>query len=70
MPTKLKSLLPKKQKPNADWLNMVVTAKAKSRIKYYLKEEKREIADEGKEMLLCVKSMAFKTVLLRPRQYQ
>lgn len=41
----------KKQKPHADWLNMVVTAKAKSRIKYYLKEEKRVIAADGKEML-------------------
>ncbi|HNF72519.1 MAG TPA: RelA/SpoT family protein, partial [Chitinophagaceae bacterium] len=41
----------KKQKPHADWLNLVVTAKAKSRIKYYLKEEKRLIAAEGKEVL-------------------
>jgi len=30
----------KKQKPNDDWLKFVVTAKARSRIKYYLKEEK------------------------------
>jgi GTP pyrophosphokinase len=37
-----------KQKPNEDWLNMVVTAKAKSKIKDSLKEEKRKIADEGK----------------------
>jgi GTP pyrophosphokinase len=42
----------KKQKPTSDWLNMVVTAKAKSRIKYYLKEEKRVIAADGKEMLI------------------
>jgi GTP diphosphokinase / guanosine-3',5'-bis(diphosphate) 3'-diphosphatase len=42
----------KKQKPNADWLKLVVTAKAKSRIKYYLKEEKRKIATDGKEMLM------------------
>jgi GTP pyrophosphokinase len=42
----------KKQKPNADWLKLVVTAKAKSRIKYYLKEEKRKIAADGKEMLM------------------
>lgn len=40
-----------KQKPNEDWLQFVVTAKAKSRIKYYLKEEKRKIAEDGKEML-------------------
>src|ERR1700742_1760478 len=37
-----------KQQPNEDWLNIVVTAKAKSKIKDSLKEEKRKIADEGK----------------------
>src|ERR1700749_3707622 len=37
-----------KQKPNEDWLGLVVTAKAKSKIKDALKEEKRKIADEGK----------------------
>jgi GTP pyrophosphokinase len=37
-----------KQKPSDDWLNMVVTAKAKSKIKDALKEEKRTVADEGK----------------------
>lgn len=37
-----------KQKPNEDWLNIVVTAKAKSKIKDALKEEKRKIAEEGK----------------------
>jgi GTP pyrophosphokinase len=37
-----------KQKPHEDWLNLVVTAKAKSKIKDALKEEKRAIADEGK----------------------
>src|SRR5580658_2372130 len=37
-----------KQKPNEDWLKFVVTAKAKSKIKDALKEEKRKIADEGK----------------------
>jgi len=41
----------KKQKPNEDWLKFVVTAKAKSRIKYYLKEQKRIIAADGKEIL-------------------
>lgn len=40
-----------KQKPSEDWLNLVVTAKAKSKIKDSLKEEKRKIADEGKYML-------------------
>jgi GTP pyrophosphokinase len=37
-----------KQKPNEDWLNFVVTAKAKSKVKDALKEEKRKIADDGK----------------------
>lgn len=42
----------KKQKPNEDWLKFVVTAKAKSRIKYYLKEEKRIVAEDGKASFL------------------
>src|SRR3954468_19205706 len=37
-----------KQKPTEDWLNMVVTTKAKSKIKDALKEEKRTIAEDGK----------------------
>jgi guanosine-3',5'-bis(diphosphate) 3'-pyrophosphohydrolase len=41
----------KKQKPHEDWLKFVKTAKAKSRIKYYLKEEKRVIAQDGKVIL-------------------
>ncbi len=40
-----------KQKPNPEWLNFVVTSKAKSKIKDTLKEEKRSVADEGKYML-------------------
>jgi guanosine-3',5'-bis(diphosphate) 3'-pyrophosphohydrolase len=40
-----------KQKPSEDWLSFATTAKAKSRIKYYLKEEKRRIADDGKTIL-------------------
>ena len=40
-----------KQKPNAEWLNLVVTSRAKSKIKDTLKEEKREIADLGKGIL-------------------
>ena len=40
-----------KQKPSEDWLNFVTTGKAKSRIKYYLKEEKRQIGEDGKEIL-------------------
>jgi GTP pyrophosphokinase len=37
-----------KQKPSEDWLKFVVTAKAKSKIKDSLKEEKRKVAEEGK----------------------
>ena len=40
-----------KQVPKEDWLNFVVTAKAKAKIKSALKEEKRRIAETGKEIL-------------------
>jgi len=40
-----------KQVPKEDWLNIVITAKAKSKIKAALKEEKRKIADDGRELL-------------------
>ncbi|HOT87974.1 MAG TPA: RelA/SpoT family protein [Bacteroidales bacterium] len=41
-----------KQKPKEDWLNYVITAKAKSRIKVALKEDIRKLAEEGKEILM------------------
>lgn len=40
-----------RQKPSEDWLKYVVTAKAKSKIKQILREEKKRVGDEGKEML-------------------
>ncbi|MBC7588304.1 MAG: bifunctional (p)ppGpp synthetase/guanosine-3',5'-bis(diphosphate) 3'-pyrophosphohydrolase, partial [Chitinophagaceae bacterium] len=40
-----------KQKPSEDWLNIVVTAKARNKIKDALREEKRKIADDGKYVL-------------------
>lgn len=40
-----------KQVPNEDWLNFVVTAKARSVIKQSLKEDKKKIATEGKDTL-------------------
>ena len=40
-----------KQKPNSEWLNQVVTSKAKAKIKDTLKEEKRQIAELGKQIL-------------------
>ncbi|HXP49011.1 MAG TPA: bifunctional (p)ppGpp synthetase/guanosine-3',5'-bis(diphosphate) 3'-pyrophosphohydrolase [Bacteroidia bacterium] len=40
-----------KQTPKLDWMNFVVTAKAKSRIKEFLKEEKTKLVDKGREEL-------------------
>jgi GTP pyrophosphokinase len=40
-----------KQKPTEDWLNFVVTAKARNKIKDALKEEKRKVAEDGKHTL-------------------
>ncbi len=40
-----------KQKPSEDWLSIVVTAKAKNKIKDALREEKRKIAEDGKYLL-------------------
>lgn len=39
------------QKPKSDWLEFVVTSKAKSKIKAYLNSEKNHLVQEGKEML-------------------
>ncbi|HEX2534901.1 MAG TPA: bifunctional (p)ppGpp synthetase/guanosine-3',5'-bis(diphosphate) 3'-pyrophosphohydrolase [Chitinophagaceae bacterium] len=41
-----------KQKPTEDWLNFVVTAKARTKIKDALKEEKKSVAEEGKYTLI------------------
>ena len=40
-----------KQKPTSEWLNHVVTSKARSKIKDSLREEKRQIAELGKSIL-------------------
>lgn len=40
-----------KQTPKEDWLSYVVTAKAKAKIKAALKDEKKRVAEEGKEIL-------------------
>lgn len=45
-------LTSKKQKPKEDWLKFVTTARAKSRIKNALKEERKQISDDGKEILM------------------
>ena len=44
-------LTSKKQTPKPDWMGFVVTAKAKSRIKEFLKEEKSKQAGEGEDEL-------------------
>lgn len=41
----------KNQKPNIDWLNIVVSSKAKSRINRALREEKYKEAELGKDIL-------------------
>lgn len=41
-----------KQKPNEDWLRFAVTPKAKSKIKEALKEDKKVLVEQGKEILL------------------
>ena len=40
-----------KQKPNQEWLKMVITTKAKTKIKDTLKEEKRKVAEDGRYIL-------------------
>lgn len=40
-----------KQKPSEDWLRLVVTTKAKAKIKEALKEERKTAASEGKEIV-------------------
>lgn len=39
------------QKPKPDWLEFVVTSKAKSKIKAILNSEKNQLSEEGKEIL-------------------
>ncbi|MEP7168245.1 MAG: RelA/SpoT family protein, partial [Bacteroidota bacterium] len=39
-----------KQHPKEDWLGFVVTAKAKSKIKAAIKDERKKLSDEGKEI--------------------
>lgn len=48
---KVEILRSKSQKPKMDWLNVVVTSKAKGKIKQALKEAKLKEAEHGKEIL-------------------
>lgn len=40
-----------KQKPKEDWLNYVVTSKARNNIKSALRSEQRQVAEEGRQIL-------------------
>jgi GTP pyrophosphokinase len=44
-------LTSKNQRPNEDWLNFVITGKAKSKIRESLKEKRKKVALDGKEIL-------------------
>ena len=44
-------LTSEKAKPSANWLDYVTTGRARSKIKSSLKEEQKQIAEEGKEIL-------------------
>lgn len=48
---KVEIIRSKAQKANLDWLNFVVTSKAKTKIRQALKEEKLKEAENGKEIL-------------------
>ncbi len=48
---KVEILRSKNQKPKMDWLNVVVTSKAKTKIKLALKEAKLKESEQGKEIL-------------------
>lgn len=41
----------RKQKPNEDWLNFLITSKARSKVKNALKEQRRSVAMQGKEIV-------------------
>lgn len=44
-------LTSKSQVPKSDWLSLVTTAKARTRIEYALRKQRREIAKKGEKML-------------------
>ena len=48
---KVQIITSKKQSPRADWLNVVVTEKAKNKIRRYLKEQELKESEMGKGML-------------------
>ena len=44
-------LTSKKQTPNQDWMQFVVTSKARGRIRHFLNEKRRKAAETGQELL-------------------
>jgi GTP pyrophosphokinase len=44
-------LTSQKQRPNEEWLSYVVTSKARTRIREYLREERKDKSEQGKAML-------------------
>ena len=40
-----------KQTPKEDWIGYVITARAKSKIKNALKDQRKKVAEDGKEIL-------------------
>lgn len=49
---KVEIVTSKKQKPKSDWLNFVITDRARNKIKKFIKEEDLKESDVGKELLL------------------
>ena len=47
-------------KPNVRWLDFVITARARTKIKAALKDEEKKIAEEGKAILTYVNLRSFK----------
>ncbi|NLJ07677.1 MAG: bifunctional (p)ppGpp synthetase/guanosine-3',5'-bis(diphosphate) 3'-pyrophosphohydrolase [Sphingobacteriales bacterium] len=48
---RIEILTSRNQKPTKDWLNFVVTSKAKTKIKRWLTEEQHKFAERGREIL-------------------
>ncbi|WP_115462472.1 RelA/SpoT family protein [Winogradskyella aurantiaca] len=48
---RIEILTSENSKPNSNWLDYATTARARSKIKSYLNADKKEVANEGKEIL-------------------
>ncbi|NDV78994.1 bifunctional (p)ppGpp synthetase/guanosine-3',5'-bis(diphosphate) 3'-pyrophosphohydrolase [Dysgonomonas sp. 511] len=61
-------LTSKSQYPKAEWLSLVTTAKARTKIEYALRKRKREVAKQGEELL--TKGFMEATIDLTPEVLQ